>query len=324
MSDSKGLTLMPLAEVRQMAEVVAKSGLFAEVKSADAAMALMLLCQAEGLHPVQALRRYHIINGRPAMKADAMLAEFQSRGGRVEWARHDDEVCAGVFSSPGTKGDTRVEWTLADAQRAGVTGNPTWKKYPRQMLRARVISEAVRMCMPEVVVGIYTPEEVADFEPARPEYTPPAKVAAATEEVERKIAALRAVESAPPKGDGRAMSAATATETQVNGVAETASNAGMAGITAVKAVFPGAKQDRSLNINALACGPAPEGLGWKKPHAKNWLQKMWGVDSTSALTEKQQADAEMLLQTRINSEDAYKVALTTLIAEGHVRAEAAE
>ena len=34
------------------------------------------------------------------------------------------------------------------------------------MLRARCISKAVRMLAPEVVAGIYTPEETEDFQPA--------------------------------------------------------------------------------------------------------------------------------------------------------------
>lgn len=301
MSETKTIALMPLTEVRQMAEVAVKSGMFGpDLKTTESAMALMLLCHAEGIHPYHALRRYHIIKGRPSMKADAMLAEFQARGGKVEWIDHTDTVCTGNFSAPGIKGVVTMSWTIEDAKRAQVYNNPgdMWKKYPRQMLRARVISEAVRMCMPEVVVGIYTPEEVADFEPARPEYTPPAKVAAATAEVDRKIAALKAV----PKEEQ----------------AESAVNV-------VKSVFPGAKEaDRTVRISTLACGPAPTGLDWTRPHAKNWLKKVFGVDSTGALTEEQQADAEMLLQTRLNSEDAYNVALTTLIAEGHVRAEAGE
>jgi hypothetical protein len=49
---------------------------------------------------------------------------------------------------------------------AGLTGKQTWKQYPRQMLRARVISEGIRTVYPGVAVGIYTPEEVNDFDAA--------------------------------------------------------------------------------------------------------------------------------------------------------------
>ena len=39
-----------------------------------------------------------------------------------------------------------------------------WHKYPRQMLRARVISEGIRAVYPGGCSGFYTPEEVADFD----------------------------------------------------------------------------------------------------------------------------------------------------------------
>ena len=55
----------------------------------------------------------------------------------------------------------------AEAQRAGLTKNPTWKSYPRQMLRARCISEGIRTVYPGCIVGVYTPEEVQDMEPPR-------------------------------------------------------------------------------------------------------------------------------------------------------------
>ena len=54
---------------------------------------------------------------------------------------------------------------MARAKQAQLA-NPMWKKYPRQMLRARVISEGVRTAYPGVLGGLYAPEETIDFEPA--------------------------------------------------------------------------------------------------------------------------------------------------------------
>lgn len=172
----QSLTLAPgvplgIEEIRQMAEAVAASKLFPSIDTTVKAFTLMMLCQAEGLHPMLAVRRYHIINGVPSLKSDAMLASFQATGGRVKWIRSDESICEAEFSGPGSE-PVPVKWTQDDVSRAGIGGNQTHKRYPRQMLRARVISEGVRMVMPEVVVGIYTPEEVSDFD-AAPKYTPP-------------------------------------------------------------------------------------------------------------------------------------------------------
>jgi hypothetical protein len=157
--------LVPYDQMEKMAVAVAKSGLFG-MKTPEQALALMLLAQAEGLHPAIAARDYHVIQGRPALKADAMLARFQQAGGKVTWNAYTDTEVSGTFSHP-QGGSITVAWTLAQAKAAGLTAKDVWKQYPRAMLRARVISEGIRTVYPGVSVGAYTPEEIEDFN-ARP------------------------------------------------------------------------------------------------------------------------------------------------------------
>jgi hypothetical protein len=57
---------------------------------------------------------------------------------------------------------------MARAKAAGLGSKDNWKSYPRQMLRARVISEGVRATFPAVLNGMYTPEEVQEFDSPRP------------------------------------------------------------------------------------------------------------------------------------------------------------
>ena len=163
--------LVPVDQVERMALAVAKSGLFG-VKTPDQAMALMLIAQAEGLHPAIAARDYHVINGRPTLKADAMLARFQTAGGSVRWGEYTDQRVVGTFSHP-QGGSVEVAWTVDMATAAGLTKNPTWRSYPRQMLRARCVSEGIRTVFPGVVVGTYTPEEAEDMAP-QPAHRQPA------------------------------------------------------------------------------------------------------------------------------------------------------
>ena len=153
--------LVPMSEIKEMAAAVCKSGLF-QLPTPEAAFTLMLLCQSEGIHPIQAVKRFHIIKGRPSMRADAMLAEFQRLGGRVKWIERSDTKVVALFSHP--QGEAEIPWTIEMAKAAGLTANDTWRKYPRQMLTARCISEGIRTVLPAVVTGIYTPEEVADFD----------------------------------------------------------------------------------------------------------------------------------------------------------------
>ena len=158
--------LIPVNDLKEMAQAAMKSGMFG-MPNAEATLTLMLICQSEGIHPMQALKRYHVIKGKPAMRADAMLAEYQRQGGKVEWLERTNEKVAAIFTHE-SSGSCRFEWTIGQAKQAGLTGNPTWQKFPRQMLTARLVSEAVRTMLPGVVCGIYTPEEVQDFdEPAK-------------------------------------------------------------------------------------------------------------------------------------------------------------
>jgi hypothetical protein len=161
---------LPIIELEAMASHIVKSGLFG-MKRQEEAVALMIVAQAEGRHPGTVASEYHIIQGRPALKADAILARFQSAGGKVEWKDYTDTKVSGTFSHP-AGGSLYVEWDMERAKAAGLGGKDNWKKYPRQMLRARVVSDAVRGVYPAVLQGFYTPEEVQDFGPVAVSATP--------------------------------------------------------------------------------------------------------------------------------------------------------
>lgn len=156
--------LYSMTDLEQMARVMSQSRMFG-FKSPEEAVSLMLMAQAEGKHPAKAAQEYHVIQGRPALKADAMLARFQSAGGVVEWEELTDTSVSAHFSHPKScPKPVLVDWTMERAKSAGLTGKDNWRKYPRQMLKARVISEGVRMTFPGVTVGLYTPEEVMQFD----------------------------------------------------------------------------------------------------------------------------------------------------------------
>ena len=157
--------IVPMADIQKMAQVASDSKMFGFKNQAEA-MAIMLLCQAEGMHPAIAMRDYHVINGRPSMKADAMLARFQLAGGKVHWPRMDDAEVTGVFSHP-AGGEATITWNDETIKRAELSRNPMHQKYPRQMKRARCISEGIRAVYPACVAGVYTPEDVQDFTPPK-------------------------------------------------------------------------------------------------------------------------------------------------------------
>lgn len=155
--------VVPYSQMEKMAVTVAKSGLFG-MKTSEQALALMALAQAEGIHPMTAVRDYHIIQGRPSIKAETMLARFLAAGGKVEWHSYTDALADATFTHP-TGGTVRVDWTMERAKTAGLTSKDVWKSYGRAMLRSRVISEGIRTVCPGVVQGVYSPEELESLAP---------------------------------------------------------------------------------------------------------------------------------------------------------------
>ena len=158
--------IIPFQDMQQMAKAIADSRLFG-LTDVNQVLALGMVAQAEGHAFATAARDYHVIQGRPALKADAMMARFQSAGGKVNWEVYTDEKVTGIFSHP-NGGSLAVTWTLDQARSIGlVKPGSGWQKFPRAMLRSRCISEGIRSVYPGSVTGFYSPEEVADFEPPK-------------------------------------------------------------------------------------------------------------------------------------------------------------
>jgi hypothetical protein len=162
-------TAMPLQDMQTLAVAIAKSGLFG-IRTPEQALVLMAIAQAEGRHAVEAARDYDIINNRPAKKAEAMLRDFIKAGGTVKWHSLTDELADATFTHPQT-GEVRIDWDMQRAQTA-FGKKDMYAKFPRQMLRSRVVSEGVRTLWPLATSGMYVPEEQADI-PAKDEHNGP-------------------------------------------------------------------------------------------------------------------------------------------------------
>lgn len=176
---------MQINDLIVLADNAAASKFFGVTR--EQALTLMAIAQAEGTHPACALRDYHVINGRPALKADAMISRFQAAGGKVEWHTLTDSLAKATFSHA-SGGSVTLDWDIKRSQTAGLGGNGMWKKYPRQMLRARLISEGVRTVLPGVICGFYAPEELPET-PALASREEPAAVVVVEEAKHAPVAA---------------------------------------------------------------------------------------------------------------------------------------
>ena len=154
----------PLAFVTEIGSVFHQSGACG-CKSPAEGKFLALACMCERISPFELQRRYHLMDGKLSPRAEVMLADFRRAGGSHRWIKDgsDGQSASLELTEPnGTK--TVVSYSIEDAKQAKIFREGSgWTKNPANMLRARCSSNGVRMLMPELVHGLYTPEENDDM-----------------------------------------------------------------------------------------------------------------------------------------------------------------
>jgi hypothetical protein len=84
----------------------------------------------------------------------------------VKWIERTDTASEAEFTHP-QSGSVKIRWTYEMAKTAQLTNKDNYKRHPRQMLSARVVSEGVKASFPGCIGAVYTPEEVVMFEPQK-------------------------------------------------------------------------------------------------------------------------------------------------------------
>lgn len=131
----------------------------------EAVMAAMLTGHELGVGVMQALAKIHIIDGRPSIAAELMRALVLQHGHELWVEESTGTRCTIVARRKTSTRETRVTWTLDDAERAHLKGKDNWRKYPRAMLIARATGEVCRLVFPDLLAGMsYTAEELTDGE----------------------------------------------------------------------------------------------------------------------------------------------------------------
>ncbi len=106
------------------------------------------------------LQQINVIQGKPTMSAEAMVALIRKLGHSIETVEWTDTVCTLKGRHAYTGDEGIVSFSMQDAERAGLKGD-NWRKYPKAMLRARATTMLARSLFADAILGIsYTPEEL--------------------------------------------------------------------------------------------------------------------------------------------------------------------
>ena len=167
-----------LDEAMRFSEVLSKSALVPkdyQGKPANCLVAIQWGMEL-GLAPLQALQNIAVINGKPSVYGDSLLAMVRadSRCMGVEETQEGGVATCIVKRklADGSIEKVKRTFSMKQAQQAGLSNRPTWQAYPERMLQHRARGNALRDAFPDVLRGIITTEEAQDIGEPK-DVTPP-------------------------------------------------------------------------------------------------------------------------------------------------------
>lgn len=174
---TRGVQFSSLDELGRFAVWVSKTAMAPKGMESPEAIGIAIQLGMElGLPPMAALQNIAVINGRPSVWGDAMLAICRGSGifdesvfEETVAGEKDNQVATCVVRRlPNGKPVSRT-FSMTDAKRAGLSGKSgPWTQYPARMLQMRARSFALRDAFSDILKGIYSAEEVRDIVPAAP------------------------------------------------------------------------------------------------------------------------------------------------------------
>lgn len=146
-----------------LGNVLAASGFFQDSREGAQAAVKVMAGQELGFGPIASMTGIYIVKGRVTLSANLMAAAIKRHPAytfRVK--EHNAEVCTIDFLEDGEVIGTS-SFSMDDAQAAGLAGSETYKKFPKNMLYARALSNGAKWYCPDVFGGaIYTPDELGE------------------------------------------------------------------------------------------------------------------------------------------------------------------
>ena len=156
-----------LSRMERIATVMAASGAFKDAQGSAEAFAKLVIGEELGVGPYAAMGQIHLFDGKVTLGAQLIGGKIKQSGlYRYRVVESTNEVCRiawrekldGEWMDAGP--DT--EFTLQEAQTAGLLSKNNWKHYPSDMLFARALTRGARRYCSDVFSGgsVYTPEEL--------------------------------------------------------------------------------------------------------------------------------------------------------------------
>lgn len=172
-SGSRGIILQSFDDTWRFATAVANSKMApSDFGHQVEKIAIAIQMGAEvGLAPMTALKNIAVINGRPSLWGDSLMALVLNSGLCENFDEDirgdkDEMVAACTVKRKGLSSPKTRTFSVADAKKAGLWGKAgPWTQYPTRMLQMRARAFALRDVFPDVLGGFMVAEEAQDLEP---------------------------------------------------------------------------------------------------------------------------------------------------------------
>lgn len=189
MNESKELAIRPVSSqtlpllsetdfnlMFRQAQMIARSGLVPKaLATAEKVLVVLMTGRELGLPPMTALRSIDVINNMACIKPQAMIGLIE-RSGLLEDIQivDDGQTCSVTMKRVGRHPHTET-FSAADAQRIrtkewegdhqrdiSLAEKKNWKSMPVVMRKWRAIAACARVVFPDVILGLYTTEEIGE------------------------------------------------------------------------------------------------------------------------------------------------------------------
>lgn len=203
------LAMLPqnIAELYQLAKIFVAADLVPRGTDVNQAAVAIMKGMEVGVSPTQAVANIFVVNNRPCMWGDLVIALIKASGVE-EYTKVDEGQGAGWNASTSTftvktkrvgKPERTATFSMDDARRAGLDKKDTYQKWPREMCMWKALHRAYQTEYPDVLRGISIREVVEEYELQKARDVTPRSTDTAADSLRARLEAV--VEQAPPVED---------------------------------------------------------------------------------------------------------------------------
>lgn len=155
--------LLNLDKKKELAKILIASGLIPKnLDTPEKVLVCLFKAQEIGIPPMEALASMPVINGKVTMQGNLILSLI-NKSHNVSQLKIDskDNQCTVTMSRKDYDMSHTASFNIDDAKKAGLMDKQIWRQYTKLMLQWRAVAICARVVFPDIMSGLYTPEEIA-------------------------------------------------------------------------------------------------------------------------------------------------------------------